>query len=671
MAKTTNSSLKAPKALKKNTSNTSNSSDESIISTIKAVLSLSSSHTENKAKPKKPILKKKSIVKEVSTSKKTNNRNYQYEKDYVERNLIAYIGNKRRLLDLIVDAIEAIETRGSTPIDRDGLVVDYFAGTGVVSRMMKSLGFNVIANDWEYYSYTLNRGFLESYVDDLSLFDDEGGIDAVLAELNRLTIEHTGNSYIAKYYCPENDKHPDPETERMFYTRQNGILLDNIRTAIAERYDNSPTGQKKHDLLLALLLVQGSKRSNTSGVFKGFHYGFGGKKQDALSRILAAVALEKPILSKVNNHSIASCKDALTLAEQLKQVEVEIVYLDPPYNQHQYGSNYHLLNTIARNDRPPVNKEFWLHGKKVDKSAIRKDWVRTKSKFCYRSEATRDFTILINTIRSKYILVSYSSEGIISLEDMIYILAKKGKVAIVTRSYVRYRGGRQASSTQNRNLEFVLMVDTGLNSTPADIANVQSVFLSGSLQNIFTDFFPLQYLYKPAQHIPEATSEVIRKFKLEELKPSKQLDGVKLQKASAKFESSALAVAKFSLHIPASFFNQEKSSAHGITLYLNKRLQLTADSLSEIRSLVFSQQKRLIEVFSHWLMRPNPIKAQEIYTLLTDEKYVKWSQCALDRLFLAKEFMRFYNKVNFSKTPEYEQVLARQKKQLSTLLKIK
>ncbi len=73
--------------------------------------------------------------------------------------------------------------------------------------------------------------------------------------------------------------------------------------------------------------------------------------------------------------------NALNLAKKLSFFEAEIVYLDPPYNQHQYGSNYHLLNTIALNDKPFVNKSFFINGKKKDKSAIRKDWIKTKSGF--------------------------------------------------------------------------------------------------------------------------------------------------------------------------------------------------------------------------------------------------------------------------------------------------
>lgn len=566
--------------------------------------------------------------------KPTSKNTYYYDREYVEKNLIAYIGNKRRLLDLIIAGVREVEISGSQTIDRNGLFVDYFAGTGVVSRLMKSLGFNVIANDWEYYSYCINRGFLECSEKDLNIFKDEGGFEKVLEELNALTTEVSRDAYISRYYCPKNDETPNPKYERLFYTHSNGILIDNIRSAIVSRYGNTPEEEKKKDILLALLLVQSSKRSNTSGVFKGFHYGFGGKKRDALNRILAPVALERPRLSDESNHSIATHYDALELARLLKSTSVEITYLDPPYNQHQYGSNYHLLNTIARNDRPQVNRDFWIEGKKINKSAIRKDWIQTKSGFCYQKTACQEFTRLVNDINSKYILVSYSSEGIIPLEDMIQILATKGKVGIITRSYVRYRGGRQADHTQNRNLEFILMVDTAITSTEKDIENVKSVFLSGSLQNLFLDFIPAWEFSSKKQNLKAGFS----------LKPSGE---------------------GFSLTLPG-FLNKKD-----LILRVDRRLHLDQRDISRIRKWSFSKQQQVIHKFSEIMVRPNHIKASQIHDLLInscDSKSKGYKKLKyLDKPYLFREFERYFNKINFRKHPELKSSLNKMKKNLNEI----
>eukprot|EP00105_Crassostrea_gigas_P044403 XP_019928551.1 PREDICTED: uncharacterized protein LOC109620457 [Crassostrea gigas] len=323
--------------------------------------------------------------------------NYSYDKSFVENNLIAYIGNKRRLLPLLISALREIESYGSTKVDRKGVFVDYFSGTGVVARLAKFLGFSVVANDWEHYSQIINQAFLLNDENVLKDFENEGGIEKVLEELNGL-VKKRGKGYIANYYCPSSSSLAMTKQERMFYTKQNGILIDNIRHEIDVRYGKEKSSKATHkkNILLALLLVQCSKRSNTSGVFKAFHQGFGGRKGDALSRILHPVSLEKPVFTKSGGKRARVYRlDALQLSEKIKNEKAEIAYLDPPYNQHQYGSNYHLLNTIALNDKPAIKKSFWVDGKKVDKGGIRKDWVQTKSSFCYRFSALRDFKLLV------------------------------------------------------------------------------------------------------------------------------------------------------------------------------------------------------------------------------------------------------------------------------------
>lgn len=536
----------------------------------------------------------------VKNSHHQTEKNYEYEKSFVESNLIAYIGNKRRLLPMILSAIKAVEENGSTPINRQGKFIDFFSGTGVVARLAKSLGFAVQANDWEYYSYCINRGFLELEPNDLKLFDPEGGIKSVLKKLNALKKESL-EAYISKYYCPKNDLAPDADRERMFYTHQNGVLIDNIRQAIEELYPkNDEVDEKKRNLLLALLLIQASKRSNTSGVFKGFHYGFGGSKGDALSRILSPVCLEPPILAESENHAQVFCEDALELAKTLENHTAEIAYLDPPYNQHQYGSNYHLLNTIAKNDKPSVNESFWVEGKKKDKSAIRKDWKKTASGFCRENKAVKDFTQLVERVNAKYILVSYSDEGFIPLDEMIQILAAKGKISVVTSSYVRYRGGKQSNTTVNKNIEFVLIVESAFLSTDEDIEAVKKVFFTNSLNILLEDMFPLHH------------------FKSEEvivLGEKKAEKGYKV------------------------FWRE-----FGLELYLNHQLILTEGSRNLISRLPEEKKKKLIEELQ--LLRPqtNHEKTLDIIEILEHRELI-------DRKYLLAEMVRYYNKVNQKKEP--------------------
>jgi adenine-specific DNA methylase len=396
-----------------------------------------------------------------------------FNSEYIEKNLIAYIGNKRRLLPLIINSIEKTGV-----LDRKKSKVkflDLFAGTGVISRLSKNLGFETHTNDWEYYSYIMNSAFVGLEADFLkNSFSNLGGLKKTIDKLNSLKCPGKDDEYISKFYCPEDDENPDMNNERLFYTSYNGKKIDAIRSKIEEWASCGIINKDEEIFLLALLIYEASTRSNTSGVFKGFHRGFGGTNGDALTRIMKQIKLEMPVLINGKKSFIYN-ENAVELSRELSSTKFDIVYLDPPYNQHQYGSNYHLLNTIAYNDKPDINKKVMINGKKTNKSAIRRDWIKTKSGFCYKHSAVREFSEIIKNINTDYILISYSTDGIIPFDEMLGILSAKGKVDIVTSEYVKFRGGKQSLTNEMRNIEFVLMVNTTKKPDFSDIDRIQSM----------------------------------------------------------------------------------------------------------------------------------------------------------------------------------------------------
>ena len=302
---------------------------------------------------------------------------------YLKENLIAYIGNKRRLLPFIENTILSI-------LDEDKSIktaLDLFAGSGSVSRLLKTLNLEVYSNDWEYYSYILNYAHLEINIEDLdNMFIHTGGLENTIRMINNITSINDSDRYISKYYAPLDDDNPDLLNERLFYTQYNAARIDIIRHNIEELYKNNAINQKEYYYLLASIIYEAATHTNTSVVFKGFHAGFGGRNKDALNRILAEISLnEIPLYS--GKKCYASMLDANDFVLKNKNKHFDLVYLDPPYNQHQYGSNYHLLNTIALWDKPPINIDIYINGKKTDKSGIRKDWVKTKSLYCYKKTA--------------------------------------------------------------------------------------------------------------------------------------------------------------------------------------------------------------------------------------------------------------------------------------------
>jgi len=421
---------------------------------------------------------------------------------YLTKQIIAYIGNKRRLLPLIHQAI--VQSLGHTRTA--GLAfIDLFAGSGAVSRMAKHLGFRVLCNDWEPYASVINGAYIEIDRKDLpGMFREHGGIEGILRVLNALPDPAPGDQYIARHFSPSSEETEgvDHRRERMFYTRRNGLAIDGIRNAIEELYPGDPLGLdgseggREKTILLALLLYEAATHTNTSGVFKAYHKGFGGHGRDALGRILAPVELEPPVLIDSAQRAEVFGEDAnrLLLSEALKDRVFDVAYLDPPYNQHQYGSNYHLLNTIALWDKPAVSCRLNRAGTLDEKAAIRKDWIATKSAYCSRASAPKVLESLLGNLTARRILLSYSTEGIIPLEELLALCERKGRVELLTNEYVKYRGGRQSIRRLNRNLEFVLIIDAESQSTPKSSADIGTLLRKKRLALLFDKRYSLERL---------------------------------------------------------------------------------------------------------------------------------------------------------------------------------
>ena len=367
--------------------------------------------------------------------------------DFVFNQLIPYIGNKRKLLDLIQTALTRTgEARGRT-------FVDLFAGSGVVARLAKTLGYRVIANDWEPYTLPINTTYITC--NRSPLFRRCGGYEKAIAYLNTLSPRV---DWVTEHLCPRSDKDYDVEKDRMFYMRKNGKRIDAIRHQIGEWHSDDVINIVEEACLLAPLVYQACYTSNTSGVFKGFHNGWGGQTQTALYRIAGDLKLSLAVFFDNEQENEVLCEDAQKVAEKLPPKDLDIVYLDPPYNQHPYGSNYHVLNSVALWDKPKLSKQITGHG---DKSAIRADW-RTErhSAYNYRGEATAAYRKLLSTLNAQYILTSYSTDGMISLQDMLHANAEHGHVHVEMRGYKRYRVSSQRFSKKPMNVELIIVLDT-------------------------------------------------------------------------------------------------------------------------------------------------------------------------------------------------------------------
>jgi adenine-specific DNA-methyltransferase len=359
--------------------------------------------------------------------------------EYLSRQLITYIGNKRALLGRIALAVGQVKGR----LGKNALrVFDAFSGSGVVSRFFKAHASYLASNDLEEYAAVAARCYLgnRSAV-------DLPAVSRVVADFNaRVSTEPFPPGFIEELYSPRDDANIAKD-DRVFYTRDNARRLDNYRRLI----ESAPRGMR--DMLLGPLLSEASVHANTAGVFKGFYKNrrtrigqFGGSGADALVRILGEIRLEPPVLSRFECDCEVLQEDASRAARRLK--DLDLAYLDPPYNQHPYGSNYFMLNLLVRYERP-------AHISRV--SGIPADWWR--SGYNVRARSLPLLRELVRAIDAPFLLVSFNDEGFIPPAAMRAMLDEAGTVETFETRYSAFRGSRSFANRAIHVTERLFLVE--------------------------------------------------------------------------------------------------------------------------------------------------------------------------------------------------------------------
>jgi adenine-specific DNA-methyltransferase len=361
------------------------------------------------------------------------------ESDFVLQPMITYIGNKRKLVPWIMEIVEEIS------LGRKINVLDGFAGSGVVSRALMPFCSQLHSNDLEYYSYILLRCFLET--PSLELRDK---INKCFEDIGQLCLFPTEVGFISKLYSPKNTDAPTAD-ERVFYTRENAMIIDTLLKYISKVDDTIKP------YLLGPLLIKASINVNTAGVFRGFYKKdgvghFGGAGENALERILAPIRPEMPLWSSSNCRSICYNSDINNLIMRFEDKELDLIYLDPPYNEHPYGSNYFMLNLIARGQEPTEYSKV---------SGIPKMW--NKSAFNGRGTAYDTMLDLLRrcVTKTRYILISYNNEGLILEDDWKIIFEELGcNVKKYEKEYDTYHGSRNLADRNKKVVEIMYLLET-------------------------------------------------------------------------------------------------------------------------------------------------------------------------------------------------------------------
>lgn len=263
---------------------------------------------------------------------------------FIYQPMLTCIGNKRKLVTNIHDIISQIkQTLGKSKLN----IVDAFAGSSVVSRMLTFHADTLHTNDMELYSYIMAQCYLVTPSP-----DQQPAIQNHINNMNRIAMNGPYTpGIICSHYAPAVTT-DIKDGERCFYTRENALIIDTLRTYI----DTVESELKVY--CLAPLLVKASIHTNTAGVFKGFYKKdnigcFGGSGENALSRIMKPIVLEMPIWNIDDTYTSLCYNGDINNIIKTIPANIDIIYLDPPYNQHPYGSNYFMLNVIATNT-PPI-----------------------------------------------------------------------------------------------------------------------------------------------------------------------------------------------------------------------------------------------------------------------------------------------------------------------------
>ncbi len=364
-----------------------------------------------------------------------------------------YLGSKIKLLSSIEDVIKKNNIHGET-------FADLFAGTGCVGDYFKDQ-YKIISNDFLYFSYVLNTAKLMN--ESIPKFEklSKKINDNVFDWLNNMVFEPNEDFFMYKNYTPAG--------ERMFFTESNGIKIDGIRMKIEELYQNEDISKNEYYFLLASMIESLTKVSNTSGTYEAFlkYWDSRAEKEFKISPLEINEV-------KLYSDNIIYNRDTNDL---VREISGDIAYIDPPYTVTQYVSAYHMFETLTKYDTPVIKG---IGGKR--------DRDGQNSLYSQRKKAKISFEDLFRQIQFKHILISYSNQGLVPLNELCELashFAVNGEVQINNYNYQEYQNHRSSNKRNGKKLNEVIIYfekDMNINKSPINYSGSKDIILPSILK---------------------------------------------------------------------------------------------------------------------------------------------------------------------------------------------
>lgn len=333
--------------------------------------------------------------------------------------MIKYLGSKRRLVPLLTAIAEVAGGRAA---------LDLFTGTTRVAQAFRRTGFAVTAVDTARYAEVLAR----TYVAWAPGQAEEQEAAGALRELACVPPEP---GYVTETFCVASRYfHPD-----------NGARIDAIRTAIDRHYAGTPL----EPVLLTSLLEAADRVDSTTGVQMAYLKHWAPRARQPLELRLPRVPAG-PAGRAVRADAVDAAGAAGTF---------DLAYLDPPYNQHRYFTNYHVWETLVAWDRPD---HYGVACKRVDARDA-----GTRSVFNDRQRMPAALARCLEAVDARVVVLSYNDEAWLSLEELVAMVEPRGEVIVLAVDSRRYVGaligihdpaGRKVGQVSHvRNTEYVVV----------------------------------------------------------------------------------------------------------------------------------------------------------------------------------------------------------------------